>query len=198
MNPNAQNKMTENKDQKEEKRDIRKLIILILLLIIVIMSMSIVSFVKNAEFKKSDGNPGEKPSGPVNPPKPPGPGLDTWKVEFAKIDTKETIGYARNKSKPTYNGTSVTFNVQLVNPGDKITYEITLKNYGTLDAKLAKILIADEEDEVILCNVIGIEQDYVLKAGKSIKIEVEVEYNSNYYEKEYSKQILVSLPFIQA
>ena len=60
----------------------------------------------------------------------------TWNVEFSGIRTVATVGGAVNKIIPTVNATTASFEVNFVEPGDSITYEIDITNYGDIDAEV--------------------------------------------------------------
>lgn len=60
----------------------------------------------------------------------------TWKVEFSAIRTTNQKGGATNKVNPAYTATTVNFQVDLVQPGDEITYEIDITNYGDIKAEI--------------------------------------------------------------
>ena len=63
----------------------------------------------------------------------------TWKVEITNITSKDIVGGAVNKVDPTYTATTANFSVGLTQPGDSITYDITVTNKGTLDAVVESI-----------------------------------------------------------
>lgn len=62
--------------------------------------------------------------------------LSTWKVEFTAIRTTNKIGGATNKKTPTASALLATFEVDLVQPGDEITYEIDITNFGNVIAEI--------------------------------------------------------------
>ena len=55
-----------------------------------------------------------------------------WQVEFSDIRTISQKGGATNKVIPTITATTANFEVDLVQPGDEITYEIDITNYKKL------------------------------------------------------------------
>lgn len=71
---------------------------------------------------------------------------DTWNVEFESITKNSTLTTtdAKEITLPTASGTAVSFNVELPNSESKITYDLTVVNKGTLDAKLNNIIGIDE------------------------------------------------------
>lgn len=59
----------------------------------------------------------------------------TWGVEIIDITAGTPVGLA-NAGTPTFTKTSATFNADLKQPGDSVTYTVTIKNTGTIDAEL--------------------------------------------------------------
>lgn len=71
---------------------------------------------------------------------------DTWNVEFESITKNATLTTpsAKEIALPTANSTAITFNIELSEPGSKITYDLTVVNNGSIDATLNNILGIDE------------------------------------------------------
>jgi len=93
----------------------------------------------------------------------------TWDVQITGIAKQGTpsAGVTENKVKvdgtdvqyPTYTATTAQFNVSLTNPGDTITYAVTVTNGGSLAAILDSITVSatDANDAAV-----GIEEDAIL------------------------------------
>ena len=61
-----------------------------------------------------------------------------WKIRISDISVHEVVGTATNiEEKLTYTDTEATFGVNLVKPGDKIVYKVTVVNEGSIDAVLS-------------------------------------------------------------
>ena len=61
-----------------------------------------------------------------------------WKIRISDISVHEVIGTATNiEEKLTYTDSEATFGVNLVKPGDKIIYKVTVVNEGSIDAVLS-------------------------------------------------------------
>ena len=92
-----------------------------------------------------------------------------WNVKFAYTSgnslTAEKTGTATETTAPTLTDTAVSgFDVVLKAPGDSITYKFSVKNTGTLDAKLGTYTFGTlsctpnagstitQEDATMLCN----------------------------------------------
>ena len=106
----------------------------------------------------------------------------TWNVAITGITEGTPIGSATNAEDVSYDGTSATFNVNLVKPGDKMVYEITVKNSGTLNAKLTGLTVnpAEPASTGIYYKVTGVEQNVTtLDADAENTITVEVGWNAS-------------------
>ena len=106
----------------------------------------------------------------------------TWDVQITGITEGEATGGAINKTPASFTGTSATFNVNLVKPGDKMVYEITVKNSGTLNAKLTGLTVnpAEPASTGIYYKVTGVEQNVTtLDADAENTITVEVGWNAS-------------------
>lgn len=59
-----------------------------------------------------------------------------WEIDTISIvkDEKLSTNGVNEISNPIAIGTSLTFNVNFSNPGEKIVYNVTVKNEGTIDA----------------------------------------------------------------
>ena len=106
----------------------------------------------------------------------------TWNVAITGITEGTPTGSATNAEDVSYDGTSATFNVNLVKPGDKMVYEITVKNSGTLNAKLTGLTVnpAEPASTGIYYKVTGVEQNVTtLDANAENTITVEVGWNAS-------------------
>lgn len=100
-----------------------------------------------------------------------------WDVKITNITAGTPTGSATNVSPASFGGTSATFNVNLVKPGDKMVYEITVSNGGTLNAELTGMTVSPESeaDTGIYYRVSGVEQNVTkLDAGQTNTVTVEV------------------------
>ena len=100
-----------------------------------------------------------------------------WDVRITNIETKE-ISDGCDDGEPEFTNTTAKFDAKLGKPGDAITYEITIENQGTIDAKLDHILfLADEENgsEAIKYSSTNIAE--TLGAGEQTKLDITIEYD---------------------
>ena len=101
-----------------------------------------------------------------------------FSVRITDITTKEIKGNAYNSIAPTFTNTSASFKVHLVNPGDSMTYEVTVLNDGNIDAKLENLNITDSQNPGIDYKIQGLNQHDILTKGRSITFTVTVNYNN--------------------
>lgn len=109
-----------------------------------------------------------------------------WNVEIVGI-TPQITGTASDETA-TFTATTATFAATLMKPGDSITYTITVKNKGTIDAKLSSITLtpqttvsaSGEGSDAILYDIVSQPAaESELKAGESVDIVVKVTYDAN-------------------
>ncbi|MDD6323519.1 MAG: hypothetical protein PUA73_02795 [Bacilli bacterium] len=103
-----------------------------------------------------------------------------WNISFVDMKLESKIGGARELSHPDYTSTKASFYVSLTGKGDKIVYELTIKNSGTIDAMVDGIYIIPENkpSDQIIYSVGGINLGDELKAGQSTKMTVTAMYNN--------------------
>ncbi len=61
--------------------------------------------------------------------------IGEWNVKITGIKA-QYVSEGSDAGTPTFTVTSATFDAKLSKPGDKIIYEITIENAGTIDASL--------------------------------------------------------------
>ena len=85
-------------------------------------------------------------------------------IRFSWIDTADIVGGAYNKSEPSVTNTTATFDATFLAPGDSISYDIYVENYGTMNAKLENIDVNIENNENIDYEITGINKGDVIEA----------------------------------
>lgn len=124
-----------------------------------------------------------------------------WDVRFISMTDGTPVGGATNVEKAGFSSTTVTFNVGLVSPGDSMTYVATIKNNGTLDAKLDSIdtLPISNENHAITYTVTGITEGSVLAAGEEVEVTIVVAYDSTVEEQpeETTRTLSVIFNYVQ-
>ncbi|MBS7020938.1 MAG: hypothetical protein KH135_03600 [Firmicutes bacterium] len=105
----------------------------------------------------------------------------TWNVAITGISEGTPTGTATNKTPAAYTGTSATFDVDLKSPGDKMVFDITVSNTGTLDAELTGLTVtpATTATSGIYYKVTGVTVNTTtLAAGATNTVTVEVGWNT--------------------
>ena len=138
-----------------------------------------------------------------------------WDVHFLN-DIAGTFEKASNSKNdggqeilPTSSGVTATFSADLNEPGAKATYTVTIKNAGTIDARLQEItdLTAKnaETPAEITFSVSGVNVGDTLKAGESAVVTVVVEWPNDNADEEQSeldltvsKTVAIALKYVQA
>ncbi len=123
----------------------------------------------------------------------------TWDVEIIDITSKNKVGSAYDTVAPIYTSTSATFKTTLILPGDSMTYDVTVKNKGSLDAKVSKITLTDSKNPAIIFETSGINENDLLKAGKTQVFKVIVSYNSDITSQPetLNSSLTVKLDYVQ-
>ena len=124
----------------------------------------------------------------------------TWKIEITNIASKNVIGDAVNKVSPSYTATTANFSVGLTQPGDSITYDITVTNKGSLDAKVQSIDIDTGNNPAIVYEVGGIEVgDKITKNNGTNVLTVKIDYNNNITSQPAitTSDITVTINYVQ-
>ena len=104
----------------------------------------------------------------------------TWRVEITNIQSKDVVGDAVNKVDPTYTATTANFSVGLTQPGDSITYDITVTNKGTLDAVVESITVNKGDNPAITYTTSGLKRgDKIAKNNGTNTLTVKVDYDSS-------------------
>lgn len=63
---------------------------------------------------------------------------NTWNVQITDIQVQNTTGKAV-AGTPTFNATSANFEAMLAEPGDSVTYNVTVTNGGSINAVLTSV-----------------------------------------------------------
>ena len=122
-----------------------------------------------------------------------------WNVKITNITSKDIVGGASNASTPSYTDLTATFSVNLISPGDSITYDVTVTNAGTIDAELDKITISDSNNPAIIFSTSGLSEGSILTAGNSEVLTVTVTYSSGVSSQPSlnTSSLTVTLDYVQ-
>ncbi len=122
-----------------------------------------------------------------------------WDIKITGIKENAKVG-ASSDGEPTFKDLSATFNVNLVSPGDYITYDVTIENQGTINAELNKIILPQLNNKAILITTSGIKVGDELKASSSVILTVKVEYNPDVTSqpKDTTSAFEMTLDYVEA
>ncbi len=125
--------------------------------------------------------------------------IGVWDVGVSKVEAKY-ISPGCNAGDIQFTNTTVKFDAQLVKPSDYITYAITIKNAGTINAVLEEISFSSNEESgspAILCNNSDIPNQ--LNAGEQVVLLVQVMYDENVTEvpEIKTKEITGIIEYVQ-
>ncbi len=103
-----------------------------------------------------------------------------WHIGFTNAMRSEISGNAKELSPLVYSETSASFDIYLGSIGDAITYDFTIKNMGTLDAKVESIYLfpTNETSDLVLFEVSDLNVGDELRAGQSTNLKLKAYYNS--------------------
>lgn len=122
-----------------------------------------------------------------------------WNIAFSTISSGTAVGTASNNSAPVISGTTASFDVNFISPGDSMTYQIVVSNSGTLDAVLDDIIVTDSGSDAIVYTVTGVSDGTLLAAGSTNTVTVKVEYSSGVTAQPTttSRTLSVTLNYVQ-
>ena len=127
---------------------------------------------------------------------------DKWGVNITDVGEATKVNNAVLTSDVSTIGTTLNFNARLFKPGDKISFDITISNTGSLDAELYALTLqglSEEDSEVITYTILPIDSSYVhednkdgsiIKKGEKQKFNITVSYDDG---KENGKEYNLSL-----
>lgn len=104
-----------------------------------------------------------------------------WNIGFVDMQLSDVVGGAKELGKPSFTSTKANFYVSLTGPGDKIVYDLTIKNSGMINAKVEDIDVTlnNKPGDQIIYSVGGIDVGDELKVGESTHMTVTAMYNRN-------------------
>lgn len=121
--------------------------------------------------------------------------VDNSKADEEKVITDETAiaTYLTGSTATVTSDSLVDFNVTLAQPGDAVTYEVTVTNAGTLPAKLSALTptLAKTDDEInqpIKYALDAPEIDAELAAGATHTYTITVTYDDSFVGANTAKE----------
>jgi len=123
----------------------------------------------------------------------------TWDIRVTGITEISREGSAYNIEEPRYTVSTAKFNVALVNPGDSISFKVTIENKGSLTAILNSMDITTSGTSAIIYDVNGLVDGDTLASGEIKNLYVTATYNSNEIADPYErvKRLTVGLDWVQ-
>ena len=122
-----------------------------------------------------------------------------WMVEFTKIEEVSATSGVTIVDAPVAEGTSATFNVKLQSPGDKIVYDITVANNGSIDAIVSEINASETGSDAFYFNISGIKkgQSLLQQSEKIITVEIGFDESITMQPEITSNTLTMSIEFVQ-
>lgn len=128
---------------------------------------------------------------------------DTWDVKFTSkntnITTKKQVGKARNYRDPIFSNYEVTFFTEFEDAGDSITYDVDIKNGGSLNAKVSDIIFYSDILDQVDCEYENISVGDELKPMETTFVRIKLTYNPKEDAElvEYGK-VSIKINWVQA
>lgn len=129
---------------------------------------------------------------------------NSWKIEMLNIDNKSGV---TAKTQPSISGTTLTYAVDLNNPGDYYEFTVDVHNDGTLPAKLSAAPTVTGTSSYITHTVTysdgtEIRKDDTLAVDETKTLKVRVEYKTDLTAEtlppsDASTTFAVALTYIQ-
>jgi len=105
-----------------------------------------------------------------------------WDVKIISITAKDQTGATDQASTPSFTSTTATFDVDLAYPGSTSTYDVVIKNNGSIPAKLSTLTdltVTNAAAPVdIHYTLTGVAVNDLLAAGASVTATVKVDWVS--------------------
>ncbi len=101
--------------------------------------------------------------------------MGEWDVRIINIEAT-SVSEGCDEGTPKYTNTTMSFDSKLEKPGDSITYVITIKNEGTIDATLGTVVFLEQLNGSEAINFVTTDLKHELKAGDQTTFSVIAEY----------------------
>lgn len=103
----------------------------------------------------------------------------SWNIRITNVEVSNIVGDASDGEGTTYQDLTATINSKLVSPGDSITYDVTIRNDGSLDAVLTDINLTKSTNPAISFSTSNLTEGTELGAGEEAILKVTVTYNNS-------------------
>ena len=145
-------------------KNTKNIIIIVLLIVIAVMAVGYSAFATQLKINGTAQIIGE------------------WNVKITGIKA-QFVSEGASAGIPEFTVTSASFDAELSSPGDKIVYEVTIENAGTIDATLqSATFTSDEESGSPAIKYETTEPAKILNSGDTTTFTVTVIYDENIEE----------------
>lgn len=122
-----------------------------------------------------------------------------WDIEITNITASSTTGTA-DGGTPSFTASQATFDPTLYKPGDSVTYTITVKNMGNIDAKFDSMKLTETAGGSPAIIYTNTEPGASLTAGSETTFTVTATYDSSYTDipSITTKTITGTVEYVQA
>ena len=103
----------------------------------------------------------------------------SWNIKITNVEVSNVVGKATDAEGTTFEDLTATINSNLVKPGDSITYDVTIRNDGTLDAVLTDINLSESTNPAISFSTSNLTEGTELGSGEEAILKVTVTYNNS-------------------
>lgn len=125
----------------------------------------------------------------------------TWDVYIESIAVNnENLGAKSNSAEVGVDSLTANFDVSLTTPGSSVTYDITVKNNGSINAKLDSISFSDLGNDAIIFSYDGITEGSTINSGDSQKFTLTITFNDSYetMPENITDKLTMYLTYVQA
>lgn len=125
----------------------------------------------------------------------------TWDVYIESIAVNnENLGAKSNSAEVGVDSLTANFDVSLTTPGSSVTYDITVKNNGSINAKLDSISFSDLGNDAIIFSYDGITEGSTINSGNSQKFTLTITFNDSYEKmpENITDKLTMYLTYVQA
>ena len=103
----------------------------------------------------------------------------SWNIKITNVEVSNTVGDASDGEGTTFEDLTATINSNLVSPGDSITYDVTVRNDGSIDAVLTDINLTESTNPAISFSTSNLTEGTELGSGEEAILKVTVTYNNS-------------------
>lgn len=125
----------------------------------------------------------------------------TWDIHIESIAVNnENLGAKSNSAEVGVDSLTANFDVSLTTPGSSVTYDITVKNNGSINAKLDSISFSDLGNDAIIFSYGGITEGSTINSGDSQKFTLTITFNDSYetMPENITDKLTMYLTYVQA